>query len=210
MNRFLLLYFIFLITGCASFPVPSLKGGASCNNQLGLKPKEIVLSLLNPKDVISETGRPDVEAYRKPSAKYLHYNENAILDTSCFKMVQDIEQTKEKGKIYFELTWYFPNRGAAHPFLLFSILSLGIIPSWTQITTELRVVEYKEGIGEIELGKFSHDRYQVLSILIAPVGIYRVLTAPSGVTANEMAQINVNKFLYEKAIKDLSQKNYLN
>lgn len=194
-----------VISGCASFPVPDAETDLKCISKSEQKNfRQVVLEIKKQSD------------FEDPSntwinyANYISYTKNALIDFGCFEDVTISDSTtnsKENGKVYFVVDKVIPQREgftASVPFL--TLITLGIIPSWATINTDVRVVEYKEGIGEVELVKVHHDRTQILSIFLTPVGLYRMIMAPSGLNANEMAQVETNKYLFGEAIKELTKK----
>ena len=202
MNFIYTLCLILTITGCASFPVPSSDAILNCS---------LVQHQKNNDQVVLEFGKN--MGHGAPRSDYINYSKAALADFKCFEVItvhESITESKEADKIYFLIDRYTPEDGlSSFNYGIFSLLTLGIVPTWTTINTDLRIIEYREGVGEVELAKFHHQRTQIFSIFVAPVGLYRMIQAPSGVNANEMAQIKTNKYLFGEAIKELIKKKYI-
>lgn len=202
MNFILALCLILTITGCASFPVPSSDAVVNCR---------LVQQQKNNAQVVLEFGKN--MGHGAPGSEYINYSKAALADFKCFEVISVHEtktESKEPGRIYFVVDRYAPGDGtSSFNYSIITLLTLGIVPTWNTINTDLRIIEYKEGVGEVELAKFHHERTQIFSIFVAPVGLYRMIQAPSGVNANEMAQIKTNKYLFGEAIKELIKKKYI-
>jgi len=146
------------------------------------------------------------------NSNFLTYNKDVLKKTNCFadiRVTSDPDLKKEVGVLYFTLNNYFSIDESYLKFPFLSLITLGIYPMWSKIITDIRVSEYKEGLGEVEILKYSYSRHQVLSIFIAPIGLYRSLVTPRGLNANEADQFETNKYLMNEALSELEKKGFL-
>lgn len=185
-----------LITSCASFPVPSVKQPLICSSKrnnheysIQLKPNEM--------GEIDNQDQKFIEAYNQQ-----------LTNTGCFSPDKNISKTKINNKIIFEFkksriyTEYYIMPG-------FSFITLGIIPSWSKIITTLRVVKQSDDKPELEIFNITQERYQVLSIFMAPIGLYGMISAPTGFNAIEASQLETNQYLINEALNDLNKNGHL-
>ncbi len=192
-----LLFFIsaaLIMSSCASFPILSIQNLASCADKKSHNRPNFSVIFKQ-----SESYTP----YDK-NKKYVEMNSQYLEKTGCFV----IEKTSENNKITFEFT----NRIVDVEYRIppfFSFITLGILPTWAKIITDLRVIKSDSNHPEVEVFSINYEKYSIVSIFLAPVGVYRSIVAPKGLNANEAAQLETNQYLINEAVIEIKKKGQL-
>jgi hypothetical protein len=201
MKRTVITAITLLISGCASFPVPHQADKYICKTKM----PEAVIELRRTGD--EEVQEEHRGTRRKDVLEYQNYNVESVQNLACFdrvSLITDSQPRRHENTIYFVLDSYFPNRTPeSFNQHILTLVSLGIIPTWTTKRVELHVIKYSPSSGETEIAKYSHDRTNIFSIFVAPIGIYQTLRAPKGLNAADVTEIETNKFLISQAIQGM-------
>ncbi len=198
-TRFLICYALF-ISSCASFPVPESIMPANCKDvRNGLGPLSSIV--FNP----TVHGKPYSDTSNE---KFVEMSTQHIKFTNCFESDNPKNSSNFQNKFIFRFSKNIENGDLSLP-LAVSLLTIGILPAWSKITSELQIIKVDKFQLEEEVFKIKNERYQIVSILISPVGIYRSITAPKGLNANESTQLETNNYLVDNAIAEIVKKGFL-